>query len=1233
MADQPDGTSQPHAARPRSPSVIVGLGASAGGIKALQEFFGQVPTDSDAAFVVILHLSPDFESRLAEVLQATTKVPVTQVRDRAPIEPNHVYVIPPNKSLSVEDGHLVLSEYSRVEHRRAPVDFFLRTLADTQGAGAACVILSGTGSDGSSGLRRVKEHGGLTIAQDPGEAEHGEMPARAIGTGFVDYVLPAAQMPGTILSYFNRLRERNEDTPAPTPDPTNSEAVREVLRLVRVRTGHDFSNYKPATVLRRIGRRVTVRAVPGFSEYAALLREQPDEAVALMKELLISVTNFFRDPDAFAALEQRVIPRLFERQSTTDQVRVWSAGCATGEEAYSLAILLAEYASNSLAPPAIQVFATDLDEFAITVAREGFYTEADVADLSEARLRRFFQRETGGYRVRRELRELVLFAHHNVIKDPPFSHLDLITCRNLLIYLNRSVQDRLLETFHFALRPGGFLFVGSSETADGGTLFIPFDKTAHLYEAGGVSGRVGVAVSDAIVKTVPTPPRLPDARPTGRLAPAELHQRLLEQYAPPSIVVTEDHTIVHVSEHAGQYLEVTGGEPSRDLLRLARRELRMDLRTGLHRAARERTAIEIGGVRLASGQEEVTLTITVRPALRQGDPARGLFLVLFQEAARAPRPEPPRITLASGADAGENHLEDELSRTKLQLTATVEQYETQVEEAKASNEELQALNEELRSAAEELETSKEELQSVNEELTTVNQELKVKIDELASTNDDFRNLINSTDIGTVFLDRSLRVKFSTRRAQDLFNLLPTDVGRRLSDITTTLQYDRLTEDVNHVLERLQTLEREVATREGRWYLMRILPYRTMEDRIDGAVLTFLDITSRREAERRIKIGEERLRLLIDSAVDYAIFTMTPAGFIDSWNVGAQRMFGYGADETIGRHTAILFTPEDRAAGVPDEELAAAARDGRAADERFHQRRDGSRFYCSGITTRLGEGAGIGFAKIARDLTPQRNASDAVRQANANLEERVEQRTRELQEEVRQRTAAQEHALTLLRKLVTAQEDQRARIARDLHDQLGQQLTALRLALERHIERVGNEHAIDEHLQRAVALTRDLDAEVDFLAWELRPAVLDDLGLAAALPRFLRQWSEHYGIGAEFRVAGFETGQLSRESEVTFYRIAQEALNNVAKHAHASRVDVILESRDGNVVLVIEDDGVGFDPANHDVTARGIGLIGMQERAALSGARLQVEATPGEGTTIFVRATVEAMAPPPRESAS
>ncbi len=1207
--------------RPGNP-FVVGLGASAGGIEALKRFFSGVPADSGAAYVVILHLSPDHDSRLAQVIQLVTSMPVSQVQQRVTIEPNHVYVVSPNKVLTIDRQSIVVSDVTRMEQRRAPVDLFFRSLADAQGSRAVCVVLSGTGPNGSIGLKRVKEYGGLAIAQDPEEAEYGDMPRNSIATGLVDFVLPVAEMPAKIQAYHDRLRADSEEVASFGPQQPDGEAMRDILTLLRVRTGHDFANYKPGTVQRRVERRMHLRGVQTMAAYAQALKEHPNEAVALMKELLISVTNFFRDAAAFETLASRAIANVFQRKNGHKEVRVWIPACATGEEAYTIAMLLAERADAMEEPPPVLVFATDLDDQAIAIARDGFYTDAEVVDIPEERLHRFFSREATGYRVRRDLRETILFAHHNILKDPPFSHLDLISCRNLLIYLNRSIQERVIETFHFALRPGGYLFLGSSESPDGsGELFLTFDKAAHIYESRGAASRPVPSLGDHVLLVPRMPTRLPDVRPADRVSAGELHQRLLERYAPPSVVVTEEHNVVHMSERAGRYFQISGGEPTRDLLRMVRPELRPDLRTALFQATRQRTIVEVKGVVATLEDGEQRVDIAVYPVLGETDPSQGYLLVTFDEndgQGRALSQYESR-TSAAPPEPLAVQFEEELTKAKLQLRATIEQYETQAEEAKASNEELQAMNEELRSAAEELETSKEELQSVNEELTTVNQELKIKVEELALRNNDFQNLINATDIGTIFLDREMRVKLATPSANNIFNLLRTDIGRPLSDITSHLLYDHLHSDVRRVLDDLRTIDREVQTRDGRWTLLRIRPYRTTDDRIDGVVITFQDIDERHVAQDRQRLGEERLRLLIEGVMDYAIFTMTPGGVIDSWNSGAERLFGYRSDEIIGSHFEKLFTAVDREAGVPAAELKRAEQTGRASDERYHMRRDGSKFYASGSTARLGHG--LGFAKIARDLSVQQQAAETIRNLQTESDTRLRERTGDLEAEVLAREAERVHVTALLRKIVTAQEDERARIARDLHDQLGQLVTALRLSLERHRDRIAATGPLDEDVQRALSLTERIDSDLDYLSWELRPAVLDDLGLAAALPLFVREWSEHFKIRAEYRSSGLPPGQLTRDAEVAFYRVAQEALNNVLKHAHASQVDVMLESRAGSVVLVVEDDGLGFDLGDKDAGDKGIGIAGMEERAGLIGATLQVESRPGEGTSIFLRCPV------------
>jgi two-component system CheB/CheR fusion protein len=1216
--------------------LIVGIGASAGGIQAVKRFFEQVPAGSGIAYVVVLHLSPDHDSRLAEVLQGSAAIPVTQVRERVRVEPNHVYVIPPDKSLAMQDGDLVLSEIKRIEERRAPVDIFFRTLAQSRGHHAVCVILSGTGANGSMGIKRVKEMGGICLAQDPDEAEYSDMPRNSIATALVDSVLPVAQLPARIMAYKASLDNvQLPEEPAAHSPISDEQALRDLFAQLRLHTGHDFSNYKRATVLRRVARRMSLHEIGDLQTYAAFVREHTNESQALLKDLLISVTNFFRDKEAFDHLERLVIPKLFANKGEEDQVRVWVAGCATGEEVYSICMLLAEHASGVPGAPSIQVFATDIDEAAIAVAREGIYSLNDAADVPPERLRRFFTKEGNRFRVRKELREMVLFAHHNVVKDPPFSHLDLVSCRNLLIYLNRAAQHRVMSVLHFALNTGGYLFLGSSESTEGASdLFVPVEKDAFLFQSRPVTARLAVPVPELTVPAkgehIGAQDQNGESRVRERLSTADLHQRLLEQYAPPSVVVNEEHDIVHLSERAGRYLQYAGGEPSHNLLKAIRPELRIEVRTALYQAAQQRTNVEARGLKVRIDDRTETVDVIVRPVIREADPARGFFLVLFQESSpdAAARPaEPEASPLMSGDTV--RRLEEELVRVKAQLRVTIERHETQAEELKASNEELQAMNEELRSSAEELETSKEELQSLNEELRTVNQELKIKVEEQAQANDDIQNLINSTEIGTIFVDRGSRIKLFTPRARDIFTLIPADRGRPLSDISSSLVDVDLHADIEHVLDRLERVERVVRTRDDRWQLVRMLPYRTADDRIDGVVLTFLDITARTHAEEERRRSENRLRLIIESVAEYAIFTMDTTGRIDSWNAGAARMFGYDEREAIGQSAAMLFTEEHRNRDAPASELLRASNEGRASDERWHLRKDGSQFYASGVVAPLKgtNGETIGFVKVARDLTDRKRWEDALEDARAALESRVDQRTAELaaandalDAKLRERRQAEDQIRGLIRRLLTVQEDERRRVSRDLHDHLGQQVAGLGLKIEGlHGISQGNpalRAAIEDVRQTLVRLDRDLD----FFTWELRPAALDDLGLVVTLGNFIVEWSKEFGIQADFQNRGMDGLRLSYEIETSLYRITQEALNNIYKHARASRVGVILELRNGQAVLVIEDNGVGFDRSSKmSGPERGIGLLGMRERAALIGGTMEIETAPGRGTTVFVRA--------------
>ncbi|WLG49548.1 CheR family methyltransferase [Pseudomonas sp. FP1742] len=963
---------------------VVGIGASAGGLQSIKLFFENMPQDNGMAFVIILHLSPDHQSVADKIIQESTRMPVLQVTETVPIEKNRVYVIPPARRLLMNGNNLEVVENDPQLGRHASIDLFFRDLAQVHRERAFCLVLSGSGSDGAVGLSRIKEQGGITLAQVPEDAEFDGMPRAAIETGMVDLVLPVVEMPQKLLDLWHNSREIS--LPAANDPELQSFAsvserdaalaeqmLHDILILLRTGTGHDFKHYKRATVLRRIERRMQVTAQPDLGAYYRYLLSNPEETKSLLGDMLIGVTNFFRDREAFEALERDVIPQLVSAavsaQPEKEEIRVWSAGCSTGEEAYSLAMLVSDQLQQEASKASLQVFATDIDERAISFGRAGLYPQAIVTDVPPTRLRHYFIKEDEHYRIRKEIREKVLFAKHSLLSDPPFSQIDLIVCRNLLIYLDREVQREILQMFHFALRPGGFLFLGSSESADAcHELFTPVDKRNRIFRA-----KTGTANS----RRTPTVPRggyvrsnishqAPQHAVQRKLSFADIHQRALERSGPPSMIIDTNADILHMSESAGRFLRHVGGELSRNLLTLILPELRLEIRTTLFQAQQSGLAVKSREVPIKLEERRYKVSLEVQPY--KDEESDGEFiLVIFEDVEVDPSQATTTPLLQTESQVLSN-LERELQRTKLHLQDTIEQSEISSEELKASNEEMQAINEELRSATEELETSKEELQSINEELLTVNYELKTKVEETDKINDYLTNLIASTDIATVFVDRSMRIKWFTPRATDIFSMLPMDTGRSLLDITHRLHYDDLASDAASVFESLNMIEREVSSTDKHWYIARLLPYRSSEDRIDGTVLTFIDITKRREAEEELRLGEERMRLVAESTRDYAIITLDEQGVITTWNKGAELIFGYSKAEAEGAYYDFIFSAEDRASGVPETELLGARTHGRTEDERWHLRKDGSRFYCSGEVTLLSGDNLRGYVKIARDLT-------------------------------------------------------------------------------------------------------------------------------------------------------------------------------------------------------------------------------------------------------------------------
>ncbi|WP_192845075.1 chemotaxis protein CheB [Aureimonas sp. AU20] len=855
-----DDHHEPSSSLPIVLTPICAVGASAGGIVALQHLFRDLPDNLGLAYVVVIHLSPDHPSALPEILATCTNMPVQQVVDTLRIEPDHVYIIAPDRELVIDGDDVAARPFVEPRGQRAPIDLLLRSVARGRGDGIA-VILSGGGSDGAQGVRTSKEAGGTILVQEPSEADFPSMPLAAITTGSADFIAPVARLAGHIAEVA-----RGKATVAiPSEDAAGD--LRRILLLLRQRTGHDFTNYKRATVLRRIARRMQMHRILQIEDYASFLQQTPEETNKLLADLLISVTMFFRDPSAFEALRRRAIRPLLEAIGDSGEVRAWVVGCATGEEAYSLAILLLEEADRLQVHVPIQVFASDVDERALATAREGRYPHTIEAQVSPERLRRFFVNEGTHYRVGPEIRDIVLFSLHSVVREPPFVRLDLVVCRNVMIYMERALQQQVCATFHYALRSNRYLFLGSAEAADTTQgFFVALDREARLYLSQPQAASVAFPLSAAFAPyRSPAPAPRPIAE---RIDAAELlgamHAAALEARAPPSALVDAEHTILHLSPRAGRFIAMPGGPSTNKLLHIVRHELSLDLQVALERAFDhgESTLTRSIGVQFDTVRRGVVLHVAPVPPAAGGAPRA---IVSFLEHDRWETSEDD-----ASADAPPGELQrvlDQLREAQHRGEAMRREYEAVVQDLRAANEELQSLNEEYRSTAEELETSKEELHSINEELQTVNAELKDKLSVISASHNDLQNLTASSEIGTLFLDTNLRIRMFTPPVATLFNVAQGDVGRVITDFTHHLAYDGLERDVRCVLRDLKPIEEEVSSRDGRWLMVRVRLYRTLDDRVEGVVITFDDISLRKRTELALRESEARLRAFIMASAD------------------------------------------------------------------------------------------------------------------------------------------------------------------------------------------------------------------------------------------------------------------------------------------------------------------------------------------------------------------------------
>ncbi|MFH2047718.1 MAG: chemotaxis protein CheB [Pseudomonadota bacterium] len=912
------------------PFPVVGIGASAGGLAAFEAFFSGMPTDTnpDMAFILVQHLAPDHKSILTELIRRYTRMQVFEVEDGMVVEPNCAYIIPPNRDMAFINGTLQLLEPSSPRGQRLPIDFFFRSLANDQRERAICIVLSGTGSDGALGVRAIKGEGGMAMAQSPTSTEYDGMPRSAIATDMVDYELPPGEMAAQLITYVAHAFGKSPGPAFATP-PQSENILNKIFILLRAQTGHDFSRYKPNSINRRIERRMALHQIETLDRYVKYLQKNPDEVEALFRDLLIGVTNFFRDPEAFDVLEKMAIPKLFAGKPADSMVRIWTPGCSTGEEAFSIAILLQEHMETLKQNYKLQIFATDIDSNAISTARAGLYPSSIAADIAPERLARFFLPEPGGttYRIKKGIRDILVFSEQDLIKDPPFSKLDLISCRNLMIYLNGDLQKKLIPLFHYALKQDGMLFLGTSETIGGfDDLFAVIDRKSKLYQR---KEYFHSLQHHGIGRFLPpiTAREMTVSRTAGdtkKLPLRELaEQSILQQIAPAAALVNGKGDILYLHGRTGMYLEPTPGAVGvNNILKMAREGLQNDLTIAIHKAVATKEIIRCYGVYVKTNGNMTAVNLTVRPVPKDSLALSEtpLYIVIIEEV---PQPEPdssnhPALIsdqLPTGygsdgliADTSIEALKQELSAKEEYLRSANEELETSNEELKSSNEEMQSVNEELQSTNEELETSKEELQSVNEELATVNIELQTKMADLTQANNDMNNLLAGTGIGTIFVNHQLHILRFTPNASKIINLIPGNLGRPVGHIVSNLiDYDSLVTDVQTVLDTLVPREVEVQATDGKWYMMRILPYRTLDNIIEGAVITFVEITEMKQAKESLRKSKKLLRLavVVRDAYD-AIIMQDLDGKILAWNPGAVKIYGWSESEALGMNIRDLI---------------------------------------------------------------------------------------------------------------------------------------------------------------------------------------------------------------------------------------------------------------------------------------------------------------------------------------
>jgi two-component system, chemotaxis family, CheB/CheR fusion protein len=1178
---KPRRSAKKEAPEPAPLPLVVGVGASAGGLEAFTDLLRHLPRDTGMAFVLLQHLPPKQHSMMAQILSKATVLPVAETRDGEMPEADHVYILPPGEIMEIRDGALRLASREISEGRYLPVDTFLTSLALERGGQAIGVILSGTASDGVQGMKAIKEAGGITFAQDERTAKYPGMPQSSIAAGCVDFILA----PEAIARELARLARHPYTGPAGTEvmKPGEESSFSQILNLLKRATGVDFTFYKHSTIRRRTFRRMALRKMETLGDYLPYLKEHPEEVSALYSDILINVTSFFRDPDVFDELKRSVFPALMQDRPEDAPVRIWVPGCSTGEEVYSLAIAFLEFGHDLGREVPFQIFGTDIDNAAVDVARSGKYGENVLENVSPQRLGRYFVRTDSGYQIQKAIRDRCTFARQNLIKDPPFSHLDLISCRNVLIYLGPVLQKRIIPIFHFALKLGGFLILGKSEAVSAfQDMFSLVDKKLKFYLKKDLPGRVPLKFAmDAYAER--------ENLPVQAIAPEEIYSTLdltkeadrivLARFAPAGVIVDENLKILQFRGHTGPFLEPMPGEASLNLLRMVREGLRAEVGAALHQAIKGSTPVRKQGLKVKYSGRALEVNVEVFP-VSPGTFRERFYLVIFEDVTPPDRPEADLSAAkphARKATSNErlSDLEHELAATKEYLQATIEEQEATLEELKSTNEEIMSSNEELQSLNEELEASREELQSANEELATVNEELENRNTELTQVNDDLVNLLGTINLPILFLDQDLRIRRFNPMAREVLHLIPSDVGRPIGDIKTGLNIEDLETLLRETVDNLQLESREVQDERGRWYQLQIRPYKTAANKIEGLVLSLADISDLKASLELVKEARNYAQAIVETLRE-------PLLVLDSGLrvVSANKAF-YGFFQVTPQETEnhLVYELGNRQFDMP--ELKSLLEEILPKDTVFQDFEMDRHFPALGRRVlvlngrRLRQDSGPDLILLAlQDITALKQAEVALQESERKLQ-------------------------ALNAELLNSQESERQSVSLALHEELAQSLVALKLKLrniETHLP--ADQAKPKENLDQAVKSIDGLVEEARELSWGLRPQVLD-LGLAPAIRHLVDHFAQYFQIDASLKIPDLDE-LFTSQTQAMLYRVLQEALVNVVKHAQATRVTMAVEKLDGKVRFQVADNGVGFQVVPTAESRLCEKLHGSQDKAWLVG---------------------------------